>query len=132
LISGNRIESIGGAEVSADAATVDIGGRTLLPGLIDAHVHATAATADLGAMTEWSPHYVAAHTARILGSMLDRGFTTVRDVGGADYGLAAAVDEGLVRGPRVVFGGKALSQTGGHGDLRTPGKSVLDEHHCCP
>ena len=133
LVSNGRIEAIGGPNIDdADATIVDIGGRTLLPGLIDAHVHVTAATADLGAMIEWSPHYVAAHTARILSGMLNRGFTTVRDVGGADYGLAAAVDEGLVRGPRVVFGGKALSQTGGHADLRAPGRSALDDHHCCP
>ena len=133
LVSNGRIEAIGGPNIDdADATVVDIGGRTLLPGLIDAHVHVTAATADLGAMIEWSPHYVAAHTARILSGMLNRGFTTVRDVGGADYGLAAAVDEGLVRGPRVVFGGKALSQTGGHADLRAPGRSALDDHHCCP
>ena len=133
LVSNGRIEAIGGPNVDdSDATIVDIGGRTLLPGLIDSHVHVTAATADLGAMMDWSPHYVAAHTARILSGMLERGFTTVRDVGGADYGLAAAVEEGLLRGPRVVFGGKALSQTGGHADLRAPGRSVLDDHHCCP
>lgn len=133
LVANGRIEAIGGADLEAqDGTVVDIGGRTLLPGLIDAHVHATAATADLGAVTEWSPYYVTARAARILGGMLDRGFTTVRDVGGADYGLAAAVDEGLLRGPRVVFGGKALSQTGGHADVRAPGRSVLDDHQCCP
>jgi imidazolonepropionase-like amidohydrolase len=54
--------------------------------------------------------------------MLGRGFTTVRDVGGADYGLAAAVAEGLLAGPRIVYGGRALSQTGGHGDMRGPGE----------
>ena len=59
-----------------------------------------------------------------LRGMLDRGFTTVRDVAGADFGLAAAVEEGLLPGPRLVFGGKALSQTGGHGDLR---RAILDE-----
>ncbi|UPK75366.1 amidohydrolase family protein [Nocardioidaceae bacterium SCSIO 66511] len=133
LITDGRIEAVGGAELAPDDAEVlDAGGRTVMPGLVDAHVHVTAATADLGAMMEWSPNYVAAKTMRILDGMLSRGFTTVRDVGGADYGLAAAVDEGLVRGPRVVFGGKALSQTGGHADLRGPGRAALDDHHCCP
>lgn len=133
LVTDGRIEAVGGAELAPDGvAVLDAGGRTIVPGLVDAHVHTTAATADLGAMIEWSPNYVAAKTMRILDGMLERGFTTVRDVGGADYGLAAAVDEGLVRGPRIVFGGKALSQTGGHADLRGPGRSALDDHHCCP
>ena len=87
-----------------------------MPGLIDAHVHVYAATADLGALEEWAPSYLTARAAGILRGMLDRGFTTVRDVAGADYGIAAAVAEGLLPGPRVIFGGKALSQTGGHGD----------------
>ena len=64
--------------------------------------------------------------------MLDRGFTTVRDVAGADFGIAAAVAEGLLAGPRVIFGGRALSQTGGHGDARGPGRAVLDQHPCAP
>lgn len=134
LLSSGEIEAVGGAEVTTPpgARTVDVAGRTVLPGLIDAHVHATAATADLSAQAEWSPAYVTAHATRLLGAMLDRGFTTVRDVGGADYGLAAAVDEGLIRGPRLFFGGKALSQTGGHGDGRGPGRTVLDPHVCCP
>jgi imidazolonepropionase-like amidohydrolase len=61
---------------------------------------------------------IAAHAFRIMKAMLHRGFTTVRDVGGADYGLARAVELGLVEGPRLVICGKALSQTGGHTDYR--------------
>src|SRR5258708_33002024 len=64
--------------------------------------------------------------------MLRRGFTTVRDVGGADYGLAQAIEEGYLEGPRLLFGGKALSQTGGHGDVRGPGRQAYDLGHCCP
>jgi len=70
--------------------------------------------------------YVAAHAGVILRGMLQRGFTTVRDVGGADHGLAQAVDEGLLEGPRLVFGGRALSQTGGHADTRTPAVTRLE------
>jgi imidazolonepropionase-like amidohydrolase len=134
LLVDGLVAEVGGAEVRApeDARVVDVGGRTVLPGLIDAHVHATAATADLAAQAEWSPSYVTAHAARLLAAMLDRGFTTVRDVGGADFGLAAALEEGLLRGPRLHFGGKALSQTGGHGDGRSPGRSSIDGHACCP
>lgn len=117
---------------SDDAQVIDADGGVVMPGLIDGHVHVTAATADLGGMGEWSPNYVAAHSARNLKAMLSRGFTTVRDVAGADYGLASAVEEGLFTGPRVIFGGKALSQSGGHADMRAPGVAVNDPHHCCP
>jgi imidazolonepropionase-like amidohydrolase len=74
---------------------------------------------------------VAAHAARTMSRMLDRGFTTVRDASGADYGLADAQAEGLFRGPRLLFCGRALSQTGGHGDSRTRGTQVKDDHACC-
>ncbi len=90
-----------------------------MPGLIDCHVHVTAGTAHLSELAEWSPLYVAAHASAILRGMLERGFTTVRDAGGADFGLAQAVEEGLFEGPRLVFGGHALSQTCGHGDMRS-------------
>ncbi|MGP9781781.1 amidohydrolase family protein [Glutamicibacter sp. AOP12-B1-11] len=111
---------------------LDVGGRIVMPGLIDAHVHVTAATAGLGEIAHSSPNYIAAKSKRIMEQMLARGFTTVRDVAGADYGLARAVEEGLFHGPRLIFGGKALSQTGGHGDMRGPGETKLDDHRCCP
>jgi imidazolonepropionase-like amidohydrolase len=96
LVEDERILEVGGSEVKAEGAEVlDLRGKTLMPGLVDAHVHVTAVTADLAAQAEWSPAYVTARAARVLVGMLRRGFTTVRDVGGADYGLAAAVDEGL-------------------------------------
>ncbi|MDR4532942.1 amidohydrolase family protein [Glutamicibacter sp. PS] len=113
-------------------AVLDADGRIAMPGLIDAHVHVTAATAGLGDIAHASPNYIAAQSSRIMQQMLARGFTTVRDVAGADYGLAQAVEEGLFRGPRLIFGGKALSQTGGHGDMRGPGQSQVDNHRCCP
>ncbi|MCY3800446.1 MAG: amidohydrolase family protein [Chloroflexi bacterium] len=110
------------AEGRADGAeTIDVGGRIVMPGLCDMHVHVTAATADLSAIRHWSPAYVTAHAAQILEGMLMRGFTTVRDGGGADWGLAKAVDEDLIAGPRIFFCGHALSQTGGHGDMRSSG-----------
>jgi imidazolonepropionase-like amidohydrolase len=119
VVEGDRVAETGPtAAVSAgDAAVLDVRGMTVMPGLIDAHVHVTAATADLEALEGWSPSYVTARAAGILRGMLDRGFTTVRDVAGADFGIAAAVAEGLLAGPRVRFGGKALSQTGGTGIL---------------
>lgn len=131
LVQDGRVVAVGGDEVTAEGVrTLDAGGRTVMPGLVDAHVHVTAATADLAAQAEWSGSYVTAYAGRIMADMLARGFTTVRDVGGADHGLAAAVDEGLLAGPRLFFGGKALSQTGGHGDGRSPGRSAALDTSC--
>jgi imidazolonepropionase-like amidohydrolase len=131
LVEGERILEVGGADVhTSDTQSFDLAGMTLLPGLIDAHVHATAVTADLAGLAEWSPAYVTARAARVLASMLRRGFTTVRDVGGADYGLAQAIEEGYLEGPRLLFAGSALSQTGGHGDIRGPGRQSYDRCHC--
>jgi imidazolonepropionase-like amidohydrolase len=125
-------ESQPAAQHLAGEEVLDAAGKIVMPGLIDGHVHATAGTADLGSLASWSPYYAAAQASRLLTNMLNRGFTTVRDVAGADYGLAQAVDDGLFIGPRVVFGGKALSQTGGHGDMRASGSSFQDNHQCCP
>src|SRR5919202_913522 len=133
LVEGERILEVGGRDVRArDARAIDVHGRTLMPGLIDCHVHVTAATANIAAQTEWSPYYVGAHAAAILRGMLERGFTTVRDVGGADWGLAQAVEEGLLAGPRLIFGGKALSQTGGHADQRSRGRTALEPRSAVP
>jgi imidazolonepropionase-like amidohydrolase len=131
LVEGDRILEVGGADVHAsDVQSFDLRGMTLMPGLIDAHVHVIAVTADLARLAEWSPAYVTARAARVLVGMLRRGFTTVRDVGGAEYGLAQAIEEGYLEGPRLIFGGKALSQTGGHGDFRSPGRQASDRCHC--
>ncbi len=110
---------------------LDVAGQFLLPGLCDGHVHVTAITPDFPLLKRLSPFYVAARSSDILQAMLMRGFTTVRDAGGADHGLARAVDEDHIVGPRVLFCGHALSQTGGHGDMRGPGEQDLDQCLCC-
>ncbi|GAA5156075.1 amidohydrolase family protein [Amycolatopsis dongchuanensis] len=120
-----------GRGLTADVRTEDLRGAVVLPGLIDAHVHVTASTADLGSLPSTAPSYVALQSARTMGAMLSRGFTTVRDASGADYGLADAQAEGLFRGPRLLFCGRALSQTGGHGDSRSRGTHRHDDHPCC-
>src|SRR5918995_2523492 len=134
VVEDDRVVEVGpaGAVRTGEAAGLDVRGMTVMPGLIDAHVHVYAATADLAAIEGWAPSYLTARAAGILRGMLDRGFTTVRDVAGADFGIAAAVTEGLLAGPRVIFGGRALSQTGGHGDSRGPGRALLDQHPCTP
>ena len=87
-----------------------------MPGLIDCHVHVLAADVNLSRIV--SDSLATLRALPIMRAMLDRGFTTVRDAGGADYGLALAVEQGLAVGPRLFVSGKALSQTGGHGDQR--------------
>ena len=132
-IHGCRIKKIYDGmpdEASADI-TLDAAGRVVMPGLCDAHVHITAATPDFVALRHWPPSYVAAHAADILKGMLMRGFTTVRDAGGADFGYAQAIEEGFLIGPRLLFCGHALSQTGGHGDMRLPGDDHTDHCFCC-
>jgi imidazolonepropionase-like amidohydrolase len=133
LVAGDRIVEVGGADITSNnARVIDLRGMVLMPGLVDCHVHVTAVTADLSALADWSPSYVAARASRVMSRMLRRGFTTVRDVAGADFGLAAAVEEGYLEGPRLIFGGKALSQTGGHADWRSRGRTAYDSCYCCP
>ena len=124
VIDGDRITAVTDAGAPADptAERPDVAGATVAPGLIDAHVHVKAWTADLAAVPRQPASYTALRAAGILGGMLRRGFTTVRDAGGADAGLARAVDEGHVAGPRLLHCGHALSQTGGHGDGRAAGE----------
>jgi imidazolonepropionase-like amidohydrolase len=101
----------------ADVMVLDADGRTLMPGLIDAHVHPSITTLDLASMVHRQASWIAIETKFILEGMLRRGFTTVRDAGGLDAGIAIAIERGLIRGPRIFRSGRVLSQTGGHGDL---------------
>lgn len=132
LVVDGRIVEVGTDVRAPDGAeVVDAAGLVVMPGLIDAHVHVTAATADLSGISTWPVSYVTAHAATILRDMLHRGFTTVRDASGADFGLARAQREGLLAGPRIAFCGKALSQTGGHGDGRGPGQTAMEDTDYC-
>jgi imidazolonepropionase-like amidohydrolase len=103
-----------------DRLVLDLKGRTLMPGLIDCHVHVVASMMNLGANAQLPEATAVLRSLPIMKGMLDRGFTTVRDVGGAPAALAQAVEDGLAVGPRLIVCGKALSKTGGHGDLRAP------------
>jgi len=100
-----------------DVEVIDGGGRTMLPGLIDAHVHPVVTSMDIKAMANRPLTRIAIETKTILERMLRRGFTTVRDAGGLDRGLAEALKLGLIDGPRTFRSGRVISQTGGHGDL---------------
>jgi imidazolonepropionase-like amidohydrolase len=129
LVEGNRIKDVSEREIkSAAAETLDLAGRTLMPGLIDAHFHAYATDLDL-AKAEGTPRSLLALEAHILlEQALQRGFTTVRDAAGADYGLAKATEKGLIKGPRIFYAGRAITQTGGHGDSRAAGMETCACH----
>ncbi|MGD9917808.1 MAG: amidohydrolase family protein [Paenirhodobacter sp.] len=119
-IENGRFTEVGkGLSFDADAVQ-DLNGAIVMPGLIDCHVHVIATTANLGQNAELPNSWVALRSAQIMREMLMRGFTTVRDLGGADRGLQKAVEDGLIEAPRLVICGKALSQTGGHTDYRGP------------
>ena len=119
LVEDDCIREISDVPITASGArTIDLNGKTLMPGLIDAHVHLMATTINRTQLMN-EPMSLAVSRARHLAeATLQRGFTSVRDAGGADWGLAAAIDADLIAGPRVFFSGRALSQTGGHGDSR--------------
>ena len=118
LVEGDRIREVSKKATAKNARVIDVKGKTLMPGLIDAHMHAYASDVNVFRIEAVGQAYRAAHGVRLLGYQLDCGFTTVRDVGGGDYSLAKAIGDGLVRSPRYLHVGKALSMTGGHGDMR--------------
>jgi imidazolonepropionase-like amidohydrolase len=118
LVEEGAIREVATSISANSAEVIDLKGRTLMPGLIDAHVHVVAGVADLGRNAALPDSLVTVRALVIMREMLMRGFTTVRDVGGADFGLKTAVDEGHFPTPRLVISGKALSQTGGHADFR--------------
>ena len=131
VVEGDRISEISERPPADGDAVVDCGGRVLMPGLIDAHVHVYAAGLNIIRVVQSPMSYLAHFAARFLSASLDRGFTTLRDVGGADVGLAMAIKDGLLGTvPRLFYGGRIISQTGGHGDFR-PGDHSLETGHYC-
>lgn len=129
-IEGAKITSVSDRPVdTAGARVIDARGRVLMPGLIDCHVHVLASQLNIGALANVPNVFAVLRAVPILKGMLDRGFTTVRDAGGADWSLAEAVRTGVIEGPRIFPSGRALSQTGGHGDLR-PRSDVLEPCAC--
>lgn len=131
LVEEGRIREVSDRPINTAAAeTIDLRGRTLMPGLIDAHVHVLAVDAALARLADRPVTLLTLQAAKILEGILQRGFTTVRDAGGADGGLAEAVEAGLVHGPRIFPSGSALSQTGGHGDTR-PRTQPVETCACC-
>jgi imidazolonepropionase-like amidohydrolase len=119
LVEDGAIKEVSDRPITASAArAIDVRGRTLMPGLIDLHAHVLATQLNLSTQGALPDALVMLRAVPILAAMLRRGFTTVRDAGGAGWGLKCAVEEGTVTGPRLFISGHAISQTGGHGDPR--------------
>lgn len=131
LIEGTDIVAVSDQPIDAPAGAevIDLAGKVLMPGLIDLHVHCVASQLNLGHNAKLPNVLAALRAIPIVEGMLMRGFTTVRDAGGADWSLAEATRTDLIRGPRIFPSGKALSQTGGHGDFR-PRNDLIEPCFC--
>jgi imidazolonepropionase-like amidohydrolase len=137
LVEGDRVKAVSRPDgdtrgpLRAESATrIDLAGRTLMPGLIDAHVHIFITKLPLAALEGMPLTFLAVSASVLMRSMLLRGFTTVRDTAGGDFGMKAACDAGFVEGPRLFISGMAMSQTGGHGDFRRRTQGAV-ECPCC-
>ena len=124
-IADGRITAVG-PDLSGDVV-VDATGCTLLPGLIDTHVHVTMSGIDTMQRLQRPFSYQFFQAAKNLSATLDCGITTVRDAGGADQGIQQAVDDGLIEGPRMQIAVTIISQTGGHNDGWLPSGSTIDQ-----
>lgn len=122
LVVGNMIKQMSRTTIDAGAGVVRIAGsgRTLMPGLIDAHWHSMLAAPDMTTTMMVDIGFLNLLAAGVARQTLLQGFTTVRDMGGPVFGLKMAIDKGLVEGPRIFPSGAMISQSGGHGDFRMP------------
>ena len=120
LVERDRIKAIEVGDVGAPegARVIDCGGRTLMPGLIDAHWHTIFAGLAVSTLLSAEIGYIFLAASAEAERTLMRGFTTVRDLGGPAFALKQAIDDGLARGPRIFPSGAMITTTGGHGDLR--------------
>lgn len=120
LIEGGRISALPErGDGPEHAKVIDCGGRAVIPGLIDAHWHATLCNVTKTTALTAEISYIFMKAAQEAGATLLRGFTTIRDTGGPAFGLKRAIDEGVVTGPRIFPSGAMISQTSGHGDFRS-------------
>ena len=119
LIEGTTIHALSDKPIKAQSARViDCQGQTLMPGLIDSHVHIFLTEVSIPSLEKMPLTLMTARAIQAMKAMLDRGFTTVRDTGGADWGIKEAVEHSNVPGPRLFIAGQAIGPTGGHSDSR--------------
>lgn len=131
LVEGETVRECSAKEIkAAGAEVIDCGGRTLMPGLIDSHVHVFLSEVNIRFLEAVPLTLATARAARLMLAMLNRGFTTVRDTGGCDWGTKTAVEQGQIPGPRLFIAGQAIGPTGGHSDPRRR-TDFGPRCHCC-
>ena len=131
LVEGDAIRETSDKPIRAEGAdAIDCGGRTLMPGLIDSHVHIFLSEVNIRFLEAVPLTLATARAAALMRAMIDRGFTTVRDTGGADWGIKSAVEAGHLPGPRLFIAGQAIGPTGGHSDPRRR-TDFGARCHCC-
>src|SRR5215218_6841252 len=131
LVEGDTVRETSDKPIKAqNADVIDCGGRTLMPGLIDSHVHVTLSEVNIRYLEAIPLTLMTARAARLMLAMLNRGFTTVRDTGGADWGLKTAIEQSDIPGPRLFIAGAAIGPTGGHSDPRRRTDFGM-RCHCC-
>ena len=132
LVEGDTIREVSAKPIKAtNADVVDCKGRTLMPGLIDCHVHAMLSEVNIRNLEAVPLTMMTVRAASLVRAMIDRGFTTVRDTGGADWGLRDGIAQGLLPGPRMFIAGRAIGPTGGHSDARRRTDSGVGACKCC-
>ena len=132
LVRGNYIDSVSSTPIEpVDATVIDVSSRTLMPGLIDAHAHVTGLTLSPRNISYSASAITMACSDYLRSSLMD-GFTTIREAGGADHSIAGLLAEGTIVGPRLYYSGKALTQTGGGADFRTPDELIDPCGHVSP
>jgi imidazolonepropionase-like amidohydrolase len=132
LVANGDIQEVTEQPIKSYGETrrIDLAGRTLMPGLIDAHIHAYFSHVNWHQTDTAGEAYRTAHAARMLNFALQSGFTSVRDIGGGDYGLWRAIEDGLIAAPRFFYAGRMISMTGGHGDTRLIHESHQSQGYC--
>jgi imidazolonepropionase-like amidohydrolase len=132
LVIDNYIDSITSPPIDIEGAIViDVAGKTLMPGLIDAHAHITGLSLSPKNVFYSASDINLAAADYLRASLMD-GFTTIREAGGADYSIARLLAQGAIVGPRLFYSGRALTQTGGGADFRTPNELVDPCGHISP
>jgi imidazolonepropionase-like amidohydrolase len=132
LVENDKIREVTERPIRADnAQAIDCGGRTLMPGLIDCHVHVFLSEVNIRNLENVPLTLMTARAGELMRGMLDRGFTTARDTGGADWGIKLAQESGLIKGPRLFISGRALGPTGGHSDSRRRTDVLGAACKCC-
>jgi imidazolonepropionase-like amidohydrolase len=132
LVKGGSIHTVSPRPLDrGDATVIDVGGRTLMPGLIDAHCHITGLSLSPKNIAYPASEIADAAASYLRSSLMD-GFTTIREAGGADYSIARRLADGAIVGPRLFYSGRALTQTGGGADFRTPAETNDPCGHASP